>query len=215
MTTKSPLRRFLDNPSRHWAIIVVILVIGLTTVLPAADELSRSRQNRAKLEESAARMRREVADLEDVRQKAEEGRKRLEELEALSVSVENVPLFRQEIVAWARKSGCQVRRTRPGSPRSRRWDEGDSLFASTAVKRTPTGEKKLDSPYVLQTQPLSVSVAGTLPRVKKLLAQLHSANRLIQFEEFTLAPSRDNPKEVVLDIELLLFDLVKAEVPKS
>lgn len=204
------LQRFLDSPTRHWAIIIAVLAIGLTTVLPAADELNKSRQDRAQLEELAARLRSEVADLEDVRRKAEEKLERLGELEALAVAADQVPLFRQEIVDWARTAGCQVRRIRLESPRSQGWQEGDSLLESTAAKR-----RNLDSPYVLQMQPLSVSVSGTLPKVKNLLTQLHSSDRLIQFISLSVSPSRDNRKEVVLNVELMLLDLTKAEVPQE
>ncbi len=204
------LRRFLDHPARHWGIIVAILGIGLTTVLPAADELNRSRQDRAQLEEEAAHVRLEVANLEEVRWKAREKQQRLEELEALAVADDQVPLFRQEIVDWARKAGCQVRRTRLESPRSRQWQKGDRLSEPITAKR-----KKLDSPYVLTEQPLSVSVSGMLPNVKRLLTQLHSTNRLIQCRKLSLSPSSDNRKEVVLNIELVLFDLTKVEVPEG
>lgn len=207
---KTILRSFLDHPSRHWGIIVAISAIGLTAVLPAADELNRSRQSRAQLEEDAARMRREVADLEGVRQKAEEKQQRLSELEALAVAADQVPLFRQEIVDWARKSGCQVRRIRLESPRSREWQKGDRLSEPASAKR-----KKPDSSYVLKMQPLSVSVSGTLPKVKRLLAELHSTDRLIQCKNLTISPSRDNQKEVVLNIELMLFDLTEPEVPQG
>ncbi|NQU20727.1 MAG: hypothetical protein HQ567_05540 [Candidatus Nealsonbacteria bacterium] len=202
------LRRFLDHPARRWGIIIAILGIGLTTVLPAADELSRSRRDRAQLEEDSSRMRREVAALEDVRCNAKEEQQRLEELEAMAVTADQVPLFRQEIVDWARKAGCQVRRIRLESPRSQQWQEGDSL-ESTAAKR-----KKPDSSYVLKMQSLSVSVSGALPEVKRLLTQLHSTNRLIQCRKFSIAPSHDSRKEVVLNLELMLFDLSKAEVPR-
>lgn len=210
MTIRPILQRFLDSSARHWAIIVAILVIGLTTVLPAADELSRSRQDRAQLEERAARMRSEVADLDELRRKARDEHNHLRELEALTVSADQVPLFRQQIVDWARKSGCQVRRTRLESPRSREWQEGDRLFGSIPAKR-----KKLDSPYLLEMQPLSVSVSGTLSEVKHLLAQLHSTDRLIQCRNLSVSSSSDNRKEVVLNLELMLFDLTKAEVPKG
>ena len=205
---ETALRRFVEHPARHWAIIILILGIGFTVVLPIADEHSNSRQDRAHLEELVAKMRREVADLEEVRRKANEKRERLSELEALAVAADQVPLFRQEVVDWARKSGCQVRRIRLEPPKSQRWQKGDTLSESTAAKR-----KRVDSPYVLQTQPLSVSVSGTLSKVKSLLSELHSSDRLIQCGNLLVNPSRDNRKEVVLNVELMLFDLTRAETP--
>jgi Tfp pilus assembly protein PilO len=206
VATKTILRRFLEHPSRHWAIIAAILGMGLTTVLPAADELSRSRQDRAQLEELAARMRSEVADLEDVRLRTREEQQRLKKLEALAITAEQVPLFRQEIVDWARTAGCQVRRIRLGSARSQGWQEGGSLFESTSAKR-----RKLNSPYVLQMQPLSVSVSGTLPKVKRLLTELHSTDRMIHCENLSVSPSSDDRREVVLNVDLTLIDLTKSE----
>lgn len=202
--TRTILRRFLDHPARRWGIIIAILGIGLTTVLPAADELSRSRRDRAQLEEDSSRMRREVAVLEDVRREAIEKQQRLRELEARAVTAEQVPLFRQEIVDWVRKAGCQVRRIRLEPPRSQQWQEADSSESTSARRKKP------ESPYVLRTQSLSVSVSGALPEVKRLLTQVYSTDRLVQCRKFSVSPSRDSRKEVVLNVELMLFDLSKA-----
>jgi Tfp pilus assembly protein PilO len=205
---KTILRRFLDNPARRWAVIFAILGIGLTAVLPAADELNKSRRDRTQLEQLAARMRSDVAGLERVRSEATRKREGLGKLEALAVAGDQVPVFRQEIVDWAREAGCQVRRVRLDSPRSQGWHEGGSLFELSSARRT-----KLDSPYVLQMQPLSVSVSGTLSKVRQLLNKLHSTDRLIQCRSLSVCPSRDDRREVVLNVELVLFGLTRAEEP--
>jgi len=202
------LRRFLDSPTRLWAVIIVTLGIGLIIILPFADEYSSSREGRAQLEELVAQTRHEVAGLEEVRRKVGEKRERLRRLEARAVAADQVSLFRQEIVDWARKAGCQVRRVRLESPRSRVWQKGDSLLGSATIQR-----KSAESPYVLKQQLLSVSVSGTLANIKDLFAQLHSTDRLVRSRGFSMLPSRDDRKQVVLNMELMLFDLTKSEVP--
>jgi hypothetical protein len=62
---------------------------------------------------------------------------------------------------------------------------------------------------------MSLSMTGTLEAVKDLLSRLQSSNRLIHCQNFSLGPVRNNPKEVVLDLELLLFDLTEAKEDSS
>jgi hypothetical protein len=117
-------------------------------------------------------------------------------------------VFRQEVVDWARNAGCQIRRIRVGTPRSQPWKEGNSPLESTANK-----PQNVDSGYVLRMQPLSLLVSGRLTNVKGLLAQLRSTDRLVQSRKLSLHSTREDPNQLVLEIELMLFDLTKAEAP--
>ncbi len=137
-------------------------------------------------------------------------RARLDQLEKLPIAADEVYLFRQEIVDWVRDAGCQIRRVRLESPRSRPWHQADDL-----LQRTTTQPGRTDSSYILKMQPLSISVSGTLENVKSLLGQLRSANRLIRSTKLSMYPSRENRKQLEVDLELLLFDLTKAPAPAS
>lgn len=200
------LRRYLDNPARHWGVIALILAVGVTVILPGVDRYNSARQDCARLRTRIDQMRHDVAGLEEARRAASEKRARLGRLESSTVATDKIHLFRQEMVDWARKSGCQVRRIRVGSPRTRPWYEGEDPLEPPTTK-----PRKAESPYVLTMCQLSVSASGTLPSVKGLLARLGSSGRLAQGRSLALNPSRENRKQVVMDLELLLFDLTTTE----
>jgi hypothetical protein len=80
------------------------------------------------------------------------------------------------------------------------------LEATTRAER-----KKAESPYMLNTSSISVSVSGSLSGIKDLLAHLQSARRLVHSKSLSLSSTRENPKELVLDLELLLFNLLEVE----
>ena len=142
---------------------------------------------------------------------AAERRKKLADLEARTVSVEQAHLFRQEVVEFVRESECQVREIHLAEPSSRVFREGDS-----PLEQRSSGKRNRDeSPYILNTQPLSLSITGTLPSVKNLLSRLQATEKMIYSKSLSLVPSRENREEVALNLELLLFDLTKVETPQG
>ena len=70
--------------------------------------------------------------------------------------------------------------------------------------------KKIESPYSLTMHQLTISVSGTLAGIKDLLNQLGSSGWLIQRRSLSLNPVRENRNQVVMDLELMLFDLTTA-----
>ncbi len=205
------LRRCLQGPGRIWLLITLTCGIGLMVILPGTDEYTDSRECRAKLQARMAEMRKQVANIDQFRQSGVEKRTRLEELETLTIPADDLHVARQEIVAWARESGCQVRRIRVGEPRSRPWRRGDSLIEADL----PSAPRKSDSSYLLNLWPCSLSVSGTLADVRSLLSNLESSNRLISGKRMSLAPTSENRERVVMDLELTLFNLTKAAPPSS
>jgi hypothetical protein len=73
-----------------------------------------------------------------------------------------------------------------------------------------------DSPYRLNVHPLSLSVSGTLSGVKALLDRLHSTDRLIRNKSLAVyPPGQEDRRQVVMDLELNLFNLTKTEIPSG
>ncbi len=209
----SALGRFLVHPARHWGVVAMILGLGLMVMLPAADDYGDSRKMRAELQKTVARQRHEVKDLDETKQEASAKLADLKQWQARAFSDDQLRSFRQEVEDWARKSGCQVRRIRldPKAARTRPWRKGDSLERTSGSSRRTNARNA--PPYVLKSQPLSVSVSGPLEGVKDLLAQLHSARRLLQSKSLTINPSPGKATGVDLIIELELFDLTKVKAP--
>ena len=205
------LRRCLRGRERVWLLITLICGIGVMVVLPGTDEYNDSRKCRAKLRARMAEMRQQVANIDQLRRAAAEKRTRLEQLETLTIPADDLHVARGEIVAWARKSRCQVRRIHVGEPRSRPWHRGDSLIEADNLS-TPG---KPNSSYLLNLWPCSLSVSGTLADVRSLLDNLESSKRLISGNKMSLAPVAENKEQVVVDLELTLFNLAKAAPPSG
>jgi Tfp pilus assembly protein PilO len=189
---------------RLWGVIILVLGISVIAILPLADEYDSVCKQRDESRALVAQTRAEAANLEEARQVAFQCRKDLSELKALTVPEEEVPAFRQEVVEWAREAGCQVRRIRVEGPRTRRWE-------APGEKSQPARQGSPQDLSQLIERPLSITVSGALPNVEALLDRLYASRRMIQFAGLTLNPTRDNRKEVVLDLNLTLLELKVAQ----
>ena len=201
------IRRCLQGRGRFWLLITLICGVGVMVILPGTDEYSDSRECRARLAARLAEMRQQVGNIDQQRRTAVENQIRLEELDILTIPADDLHLFRQEIVSWARNSGCQVRRIHVGEPRP--WRRGDSLFKVDA----PSAVEKPNSSYVLNSWPCSVSISGGLAGVRTMLNDLESSKRLISGKKMSLGPIPEDRAQVVMDLELTLFNLAKAAAP--
>ena len=78
-----------------------------------------------------------------------------------------------------------------------------------------SAHKKPDSSYLLNSWPCSLSISGTLAGVKRLLNDLESSKRLIGGTKMSLRPTPQNGEQVVMDLELTLFNLAQAATPSG
>ena len=209
MTIRTLLQRCVEDRARRWAVIIPILGIGLAVVLPAADKNTDLRKRQTEWRAKVAKIRHEVAGLDVVRQTAQRKRAERDGWRSRAVSAENVHQFRQQVVALARDSGCQIRRVHVGTSQTRPFKEGDDPLGQAKNSR-PTRKPPA---FALETQTLTMSVSGNLESVRKMLVQLDAADRMVHTKSFTLAPSREDRRNVVLDLELLLFGLTAASEP--
>ena len=209
--TETIIQRCLWGRGRFWLLIILICGMSVTVILPATDEYSDSRECRARLTSRLAEMRQQIANIDQLKRTAADKRARLEELEVINIPADDLHVFRREIVTWARNSGCQVRRIRVGEPQSRPWHQGDTLLEMDARS---TAEKS-DSSYSLNSWPCSLSILGTLPGVRSLLNDLESSKRLISGKRMSLRPTPENREQVVMDLELTLFNLAEAVAPSG
>jgi hypothetical protein len=173
-------------------------------VLPAADMNRALRTQRADLAVQLGRRRRQLAGHDAARRMAAAKLAELRQWEIRAIPADGIHQFRQEIVDMARESQCQVRRIRIDAPVSRVWKKEDH-----PLKRNTRRDETQDTHHLLQTHRVFLSVSGPLGGVRNLLNRLHAANRLVHCENFSLIPVRENRKETVLDLELVLFDLTE------
>ncbi len=198
------LRRFLDNRWRRLIVIIVSFGIGLLTVWPAADEYTALRERRLELFDSLTEAQQQASELSSLKAEADERNRTLAELESQTVPLSQVHRFRSRLVELTRRSGCRVRKIQLGVPRATVWYEKDN-----PRKPPRAAERGPETPFQLQTQPVTLSASGSLNQVKQLLAGLHDTGKMMHTKRFNLRPMGPDRKEIVLELELILFHLQK------
>lgn len=201
---ESLLRRFVEYEHRRWVVIIVSLTVALAVILPLADEYTALCEERSRLESlvySTKLMEENLGGLED---RSRQQAKSLEQLESRGISRQNIQQFRSDLVRWAKAAECRVQSIRVDGSRSRRWKENDQPLEHRARAKS-----NKETPFTLTTQSLSISIAAPLGQIKEFMAKLHEDDRLIHVKGFNLKPLRAGDANLVLELDLLLFDLAE------
>ncbi len=190
--------------SRHRRLIVIIgtFVTGLVTLLPLADEYRGLVARRTELELELQTATNQSSQLPKIEQQVQQRGKTLAAWEARMVPHDRVQQFRGRVVALVRESGCQIRRIHTGEVHSRAWAERDNPLNRVTLKK---GAKQ--TPYLLESQPFSLSITGTYRQVTALLAELHREGKLLHTQTLALRTAGRNVERIDLELELVLFDL--------
>ena len=72
-----------------------------------------------------------------------------------------------------------------------------------------SSDLKGDTPFLLKSQQLALSVEGKLSAIQELLSSVPAQDRLLQMGHISIKQVDGNPKLVSLDVEFTLFDLVR------
>ena len=97
-----------------------------------------------------------------------------------------------------------MRRGRLSEPSYRGWlaDNDDPLLDQ------PPHNAEGETPYLLETRHLALSVEGALDRIQKLLGELHATDRLVHSASMSIRRADGGSNNVSLDIDLVLFNLL-------
>ncbi len=205
---------FLESPSRRWIVAILTFVVTFAAVWPAADEYFALRSRRFELERELAELRQTAAGVNRLARQVQNARRELESLLTGTVSAERLHRFRGEVVEWVRQSGCQTRRIEVGDRRAVAWKAGALPFEPPADLVSAT-ESRPTERLLVETQSLRLSVVGPLRHVKELLARLHATGKLLHTRQLTLGASGADRKLVLLDLDVLLFDVKENQGPPA
>ncbi len=205
------LDRYLTHPRRWLFVTTATFGFGALFLLPALDSFESARSRHAELLSQLEQRQAEVARLSLWQKKLTEQKAKLNEFEQRAFGEEQAEQFRTQLGELTRRSGCTMRRIRLTDARLREWKaENDDPLAD----RSPT-DAKGETPFLLKTQPLAISVEGKLSAVQELLKSVPTDGRLMQVGNVQIKQVEGNATLVSLDVEFVLFDLVQKVPAKS
>lgn len=203
----SPIDRFMRHPRRRWIITAATFVVGLIFLLPAVDSFTAACSQRQELLAQLEADRSELARLPEWERRLRERSKQLRELKLRCLTDETTEAFQSELVELEHREHCNLRRIHIDQPRLRDWlgDEDHPL-----QDRPPEGTEG-ETPYYLKSRSLMLSVEGPLTRIHELLREIQSTDQFVHSSLVSIRPAEGNSGTVTLDLELLLFDLVRKQ----
>ena len=207
---ESLLRRFVEYEQRRWVVIILSLTIALAAILPLADEYTALCEERSRLESLIDSTQLLVQNIDGLETRAREQAEALAQFEVRGVSHQDVQQFRSDVVRWAKTAECRVQSIRVVSGRSRRWRENDQPLEFRA-----NGKTDKETPFLLTTQTFSVSIAAPLGQIKDFMNKMHADKRLIHVKGYNLRSLPGGSTILVLELDLMLFDLTEATEPRS
>ncbi|TWT35499.1 hypothetical protein KOR34_03910 [Posidoniimonas corsicana] len=188
---------------RRWLIVTAgTVLIALLTVLPLADEYRALCDDQEALRLELAESLRIEQDLPVFEERLREKLQELSQAEGRTVDEDAVSEFRSRLIAFARETGCRVRRISFGGARSRPWHEGDNVMDPDSVGPDPKR-----TPFNVETRPVSLSVTGSTAAVKKLISRVHNDGVMQHVKFLELRSAGKNHQTVQLDIELWCYSL--------
>ncbi|MEM8864814.1 MAG: hypothetical protein AAGF31_04640 [Planctomycetota bacterium] len=197
--------RFCESRYRWLIVTAVTLVVALATVLPQVDQYLSLHADELEKAEELAEAGRTVQMLDKLRERVEETSQKLEALERRTLPNEAVSDFRNQVVRMVRESGCQVRRIGVGAVRARTWRENDKPLADDKYKAGP------NTPFLLETRPVSLAVTGSTDEVKELLTKIETNGMLTHAKGLNLRPAGRSGGDLQLDLELWCFALQRGK----
>jgi hypothetical protein len=206
VTVETILRPLVEHPKRGWIVIIATFVISVVFTWPAVDYYFAAAERRsqliAELEEGIATANR----LQLYEKQLERQTEKLRTLEARAMSPERVEQFRNRVTEWVKESGCQLRRVKLGEAQLRPWFTDDHPLETRA-----RNEKDVKTPFRLRQQPLNLLVTGPMERVSEFLTRLGENDYLLHTGNLHLRRNTEDPRNVEMDLDLILFDLVQGE----
>jgi hypothetical protein len=200
------LRPIVEHPKRGWIVITATFVIGVVFTWPAVDyyfaAAANHRQLMSEVEEGTATASR----LELYQNQLQKQTEKLRTLQERALSGDKVESFRGQVTEWVKASGCQLRRIKLADPQLRPWYEDDH-----PLETRPRTEKDTKTPFKLRQQSLNLLVTGPMDRVSDFLARLGEQDLLLHTGNLLLRRNPEQPQDVEMDLDLILFDLVQGE----
>jgi hypothetical protein len=181
------------------------MVLGLVLLVPLVDVYLADRREKEALSAELEIAHKNAGLLDRFEKRVTAKLTELETLEGRAVPEERVAGLRDELVTYARDTGCHVRRLVVGQPQSRPW-----LVEDHPVKPRKDNQKTPEkTSFTLEQRPVTISLSGSLTNLRAMLDRLESHEMFVHTKSFELRPTSVNRKTLTLDMDLWYFALVR------
>ncbi|GAB5441481.1 MAG: hypothetical protein Fues2KO_18300 [Fuerstiella sp.] len=203
---RSSARRFFHNPTQRRMLTVGSWLVAIAIVAPCASSYVAERQQQAEAKRKLAELTDVEGRVERQRQRLEQSRTALAELQHRMIGERDAEMLRETITELVRKSNCRLKNITLDDRVIRRWMEDDHPLLD-GHQFDESDEEAIPTEYLLETQRIEVSVSGTYDRVFELMADIEAIDRMLTtaFVEVTGDPLRP---EIDIRWELLSLNLV-------
>ena len=169
----------------YWADSMMALRNEMTEVDDLRSQQVRLKQTAANLQHSDESIERELTSLSDS-----------------AVTVDELSMFRQELVDIVRHENCQLRQIRVEPGARRRWQgPNDTPFAEKS------NEQEGFTSLMLNAGQVEIKATGTLEDIRGLIRSVHRRGWLSHSERWELRPIDQAGKSIELNYKLSVYGL--------
>jgi hypothetical protein len=199
------LRRFCESKHRKLIVTAGTFIVGLLLVMPLVDAYSAGRDEKEGLLTELESARSMAGELDKFEKRVAEKLAQLQVSEAHSVNDESMPKLRGQLMDLAKETQCSIRKLNVGGTTSRPWQLGANPIDPTADKKVADA----NSPYKLESRPISISLSGTRAALQSTVERLAASKMMMHIKSLELYPSSPNRQTLTMDMEIWYFTLAR------
>lgn len=189
---------------RSWLVVIAgTLGLGLVLVLPQVDEYVAVCAEQSDVSEKLAAAQESAQQLPGFETRRAEQVEVIAERLGKTLTEQNEPDFRNNLVMTVREAGCQLRRLNVGAAVARPWGEGDHPLEKTYDKR------RTATNFQLERRQVSLALVGPSSNVRRLIEQLERQDTQVHVQSLDLKPDRGDGRRAELTMELWYFTLAR------
>lgn len=199
------VRNFCESRYRWLIVITLTLLLGCALLVPLVDVYLRGSAEKQNLLTELESAHRTAEDLDNFESRVAAEVDELAQFDAKTVSEETTPELRKRLQSLARETGCTIRKLQVGTVVKRPWFDGDDPLVASPDNKL----RDAKTPFTLEHWPISISLHGTMPNLRKMLEQMWSDEMLVHTKNFDLGPESRNGQSVMLQMDLWYFALTR------
>ena len=192
---------------RSWLVVIAgTLALGLVLVLPEVDDYGAVCAEQSDLAEKLTAAHESAQQLPGFETRRAEQMELISERLGKTLTADNEPEFRNNLVMMVREAGCQLRRLNVGNAVARPWGEGDD-----PLERTYDNKLRATS-FQLERRQVSLALVGPTANVRRLIERMEEQDTQVHVQSLDLKPEGGDGRRAELTMELWYFTLARPTI---